>query len=452
MGRQERPYSFGQRRRTRRLLSLALALVCLTGAGADEDQTVRALRRTRMATTEADLQAARHQGLDAYLAEQLHPDRRPEPPVQVQLKSLPYLELPPAEIYRALVDHPQATQVLVRERQRARLVRGLTSKWQLREVMTEFWFNHFNADPRKNEVVACNFGRLEDDLRRHALGKFGDLLRVAVTNPAVLENLDNTVSPGQAVNENFGRELLELYTCGPVYSQAEVVACARLFSGWSYQNDPGQPDYLQFRYYPDYHAPGPQVILGQSLEDGQAALAMLAVHPATAHFLSQKLVTRFVSDTPPPALVERAAQTYLASGGEIAEVMGVILDSPEFREGGAKLATPTQFVCSALAASGTEPVPEAAVAAIEEMGSPYYCPNPGGWPDRASTWLSTVGLKARRQVIASLATPAATPEQALQRYLLGQATADTMAALEAARGKPGRLLDLALSSPDFQAP
>ncbi|MCA9792418.1 MAG: DUF1800 domain-containing protein [Candidatus Eremiobacteraeota bacterium] len=408
------------------------------------------LRRTRMATTEADLGAARDQGLEAYLAEQLHPDSRSEPRVRERLKALPYLELPAAAIYRALVDHPQATQVLVRERQRARLLRGLTSKWQLREVMTEFWFNHFNADPRKNEVVACNFGRLEDDLRQRALGKFGDLLQVAVSNPAVLENLDNTVSPGQQVNENFGRELLELYTCGPVYSQAEVVACARLFSGWSYQNDPARPDYLQFRYYPDYHAPGPQVILGQSLEDGQAALGMLAVHPATAHFISRKLVTRFVSDNPPPALVERATQTYLASGGDIAEVLAVILSSPEFREADPKLATPTQFACSALAASGTAEVPEAVVVSIEEMGSPYYCPNPGGWPDRAATWLSTVGLKARQQVISSLDTPAATPQQALQRYLLGQASPETAAALEAAGAEPGQLLDVALTSPDFQ--
>lgn len=403
-----------------------------------------------MGTTEADVQAVRRLGLEAYLEEQLHPDPRPEPPIQARLKELPYLELPAAEIYRALVDHPRATEVLVRERQRARLVRGLTSQWQLREVMTEFWFNHFNADPRKNEVVACNFGRLEDDLRRYALGNFADLLRVAVTNPAVLENLDNTVSPGQAVNENFGRELLELYTCGPVYSQADVVACARLFSGWSYQNDPGQPDYLQFRYYPDYHAPGPQVILGQSLQDGQTALERLAVHPATARFISRKLVIRFVSDQPPPALVERAAQTYLASGGEMAEVMGVILRSPEIRQAEAKLATPTQFACSALAASGTTEVPEAAVVAIEDMGSPYYCPNPGGWPDRASTWLSTVGLKARQKVIATLATPAATPEQAVRRYLLGRATGETRTALEAARGKPEQLLDVALSSPDFQ--
>lgn len=313
------------------------------------------------------------------------------------------------EIYRSLLDDSHATSVIEQEMERGRLIRGLLSRQQLREVMADFWFNHFNADPDKGAPVACNVERLEQDLRAHATDRFRVILGIAVKNPAVLENLDNTVSDGRAVNENFGRELMELYTVGPVYTQTEVVEMSRAFSGWSYDADPDSPTHLQFRYFPELQSPGPKTIFGHTFGDHcqEQVLDFLADHPYTAKFICRKLVVRFVADDPPEALVRRATERYLATHGDIQEVLVTILSSPEFLAGeGDKLKTPVEYLVAAVHAAGRDQeaigslVSDAAlgrrlVALLDKLGSPYSCPNPLGWPDCASTWTSGTGLRAR---------------------------------------------------------
>lgn len=343
---------------------------------------------------------------------------------------------------------------------RGRLIHGLTSRYQLREVMTNFWFNHFNADPDKSPVVACNVARLEDDIRTHALGRFEDLLRVAMKNPAVLDNLDNTVSTGISVNENLGREVMELYTTGPVHSQTDVVEMARCLSGRSYDNDPESDTYLEFRYFPALHATGTKTVLGRQFGEHQQeeALNFLAHHPATAEYLSRKLVVRFVADDPPQALVDRAAATFLRTDGDISEVLRTILTSAEFYDSKyrkTKVKTSTEYVVSALANSGLDdallldlavngPIGRQVVRLLSAMGSPYSCPNPLGWPDKSSVWTSGSGQR-QRWYLAELLSQ----RRNLPKLVLAEMSQDTKLALQASDGSVRHRN--ALFSPEFQA-
>lgn len=450
------------------LLGLVLSLSLAVGAQPlDEAQALHYLRRTRLVFSNSDLEQVTGTELTEQLQRDLSLPDQDTPLLRDALGRLPYQGMEPKEIYLALLDEPRATAVIEEEMMRARLLRGLLSESQLREVMTDFWFNHFNADPDKGEVVACNIARLERELRSHALGNFEQILRVAVRNPAVLENLDNTVSDGRAVNENFGRELMELYTTGPVHTQTEVVEVARCFSGWSYENDPDSPEFLRFRYYPELHAKGPKVVFGRTYGDHQQdeLLHDLAHHPATARFISRKLVVRLVSDQPPEALVARATSAFQKSGGEIDQVLEVILTSPEFFQArGSKLKTPVEFAISALYHSGLdeELIQELAeggaqsrriLATLSAMGSPYSCPNPLGWPDSSSVWSSTMGLRQRQKLARTLALRASLtePAEVVKAHLFGLVSASTRAALSSLQGQPQELHVAALTSPEFQA-
>lgn len=449
--------------------TLLFLLLCLGMAGAEplDEAALHYLRRTRLAFTSGDVKSVGQRDLLSQLSLDLRPSGEESALLQESLALLPYHHLEPREIYLALLDEPEATTVIEEEMVRSRVVRGVLSDHQLREVMTDFWFNHFNADPDKGEVVACNIARLEQGLRKHAFGRFEEILSLAVRNPAVLENLDNTVSDGRAVNENFGRELMELYTTGPFHTQQDVVEVARCFSGWSYENDPDSPEFLSFRYYPELHSKGVKTVFDKSYGDHQQdeLLRDLARHPATARYICQKLVTRFVGDQPPQALVERAAQEFLASGGEVSQVLEVILSSPEFfaSEQG-KLRTPIEFVVAAMAHSGYDRTrllefsagkgeARAILDAVAAMGSPYSCPNPLGWPDRSKVWESTRGQRHRQKVARLLASNAhlSSVAEVIDVHLFGRASGQTRTALRALEGQVQELHIAALMSPEFQS-
>lgn len=318
-----------------------------------------------------------------------------------------------------------------------RLTRDIYSNAQLDEVMTDFWFNHFNIYLRKNEQMPYYLVSYERDaIRPFALGKFEDLLEAVAHSPAMMVYLDNAESIGpdspaaerakmaefrranakrkapEGLNENYGRELMELHTLGVNggYTQADVIQAARILTGWTVD----RPQFGGgFQFNPMRHEPGTKKVMGQKFKDGgekqgQALLHFLATRPATAEFLSRELAIRFVSDDPPQALVDRMAKTYLSTGGDITAVLRTLYRSPEFwttSDFRAKVKTPLEFVVSAARASNAnvenyEPL----INNLRQMGMPLYgCVPPSGWDWKAATWVSTGALVDRMNFALALA-------------------------------------------------
>ncbi len=322
------------------------------------------------------------------------------------------------------------TGVVVSELQQAKVLRAIYSEHQLEEVMTDFWFNHFNIFLNKDQDQYFVTTYERDVIRPNALGKFRDLLGAVAKSPAMLFYLDNWLSvgpnsqasgmrPGQppkpgarGLNENYGRELMELHTLGVDggYTQNDVTQVARVFTGWTIQPlDQG----WGFMFDPKRHDPGPKQVLGKSIpengiNEGLQVLDMLSKSPATANFISTKLARRFVSDDPPPALVKKMATTFLDSGGDIKEVLRAMFRSKEFWSVAVyrkKVKTPLEFVASAIRATGTQvqnPMP--IVQALNKMGMPLYqMQPPTGYSTKAETWMNSDALLERLNFSVSLA-------------------------------------------------
>jgi uncharacterized protein (DUF1800 family) len=314
--------------------------------------------------------------------------------------------------------------VVINELQQAKLLRALYSERQLQEVMTDFWFNHFNIYLNKDADQYLVTAYERDVIRAHALGKFKDLLVATAQSPAMLFYLDNWLSmgpkspaalaankgkPGQAVlgqaipglNENYGRELMELHTLSVNggYTQHDVTELARVLTGWTIQ--PLEQG-AAFQFDAKKHDPGDKIVLGQTIpengvNEGMQVLDMLAHHPNTAKFIAKKLAMRFVADDPPPALVDRLAQKFLSTDGDIREVLRTLFKSPEFwsaKAYRAKVKTPFEFVISSLRATGTDlNNPGPMVGILNKMGMPLYqMVPPTGYSMTASTWMNSEAL------------------------------------------------------------
>jgi uncharacterized protein (DUF1800 family) len=324
--------------------------------------------------------------------------------------------------------------VVTGELAQAKLLRAIYSERQLEEVMADFWFNHFNVfvDKGVDRLLITSYER--DVIRPHALGKFEDLLVATAKSPAMLFYLDNWLSVGpdspqalgipahpgpyrrpyprpqnqgkrrSGLNENYGRELLELHTISVNggYSQRDVTEVAKVFTGWTIEK-PYQGG--EFKFDPRMHEPGPKFVLGHKIKpkgegEGLEVLHRLATSPQTAHFISLKLAERFVADDPPPALVDRMAKTFLKKKGDIREVLSTLFHSPEFWDDGTyrdKVKTPFEFVASAVRATGAE-VDDAIplVRQLNNMGMPLYgAQPPTGYSMKAETWVSSSALLNR---------------------------------------------------------
>jgi uncharacterized protein (DUF1800 family) len=327
-------------------------------------------------------------------------------------------------------------RVVLEELVQAKLLRAVYSDRQLEEVMTDFWFNHFNVFAGKGLEPAFLTNYEQDVIRPHALGKFEDLLVATAKSPAMLFYLDNWMSEGpnspqglgipkhpsryaphyppgspyvkrkqnNGLNENYGRELLELHTLSVNggYSQRDVTEVAKVFTGWTIEKP---YEGLGFKYEPRMHEPGPKFVLGHKIkpkgeDEGKEVLHLLATSPQTAHFISLKLAQRFVADDPPPALVDRMAKTFQKKKGDIREVLTTLFESPEFWAAGtyrAKVKTPLEFVASAVRATGAD-VDDAMPLArqIANMGMPLYgAQPPTGYSMKAETWVSSSALLNR---------------------------------------------------------
>jgi hypothetical protein len=324
--------------------------------------------------------------------------------------------------------------VVTGELAQAKLLSAVYSQRQLEEVMIDFWSNHFNVFVDKGLDRLMLTGYERDVIRPHALGKFEDLLVATAKSPAMLFYLDNWLSVGpdsaqalgipahpgpygnvypprpkpgkrtNGLNENYGRELMELHTLSVNggYSQRDVTEVAKVFTGWTIDK-PAEGG--GFKFDPRTHEPGPKFVLGHRIKpkgegEGLEVLHRLATNPQTAHFISLKLAERFVSDDPPPALVDRMAKTFLKKKGDIREVLDTLFHSPEFWDDGtyrAKVKTPLEFVASAVRATGAE-VNDAAPLAqqLNRMGMPLYgAQPPTGYSMRAETWVSSSALLNR---------------------------------------------------------
>ena len=337
------------------------------------------------------------------------------------------------------MNNPQ--QVVVEELSQAKLIRAIYSERQLEEVMTDFWFNHFNVFVGKGPVKLLLTNYEQQTIRPRALGKFEDLLVATAKSPAMLFYLDNWLSVGPdsmqalggpqrpmvrygpygrphvygpnpnakrkqnaGLNENYGRELLELHTLSVNggYSQRDVTEVAKVFTGWTLEN-PNEG--MGFKFDPRKHEPGPKFVLGKrikpkGMDEGMEVLHMLATSPQTAHFISLKLAQRFVADDPPPALVDRMAKTFEKKKGDIREVLSTMFHSPEFwaeTSYRAKVKTPLEFVASAVRATGAN-VEDAMPLArqLNTMGMPLYgAQPPTGYSMKAETWVSSSALLTR---------------------------------------------------------
>jgi len=361
---------------------------------------------------------------------------------------------PQRETVMAMVS-PQL--VITAELQQAKILRAIYSERQLDEVMTDFWFNHFNVFMGKGPDRYLLTAYERDVIRPHALGKFRDLLEATAKSPAMLFYLDNWLSVGQhsdvatgrpqqraggynrgpfgvpvyrpprqpnpnaqqkknkreGLNENYARELMELHTLSVNggYSQKDVTEVAKVFTGWTIKQ-PRQGGGFEFNQR--LHEPGPKYVLGKVIKEhgekeGEQVLNMLAKSPKTAHFISLKLAQRFVSDDPPPTLVDSMAATFLKKDGDIREVLRTLFQSPEFwspEAYRAKVKTPLEFVVSAVRASGVDvengmPL----VQNLNRMGMPLYgAQPPTGYSMKAETWVNSAALLSRMNFALALGT------------------------------------------------
>ena len=513
----------------------------------EDQQITHTLNRLGYGARPGDVERVRQMGLGRWIERQLEPGRIPDDRVEAALQAFPTLTMPVPELVRAYPEPDQKILAKIRsgqmsqeeiramappekrpfriaaELQAAKLTRAVLSERQLEEVMTDFWFNHFNVDARKGAVkwMVADYERTA--IRPHALGKFRDLLLATAQHAAMLFYLDNWMStkadfvpvtgPAKGrklgLNENYARELMELHTLGVDggYTQEDVVEVARAFTGWSIERPREKGT---FRFVPVVHDNEAKRVLCHALpandgvQDGIKVIDILSRHPSTAKFVATKLARRFVSDEPPPALVERAAKTFRDTDGDIRMVVVTIITSPEFFSAEAyraKIKTPLEIVASSVrAVDGDVQAPGlpgsqqpggglALAQQVSKLGEPLYQQQPPtGYPDVAEAWVNTgallnrmnfaLGLAASRvpgvRVDLSRAVGSADrrkPEQVLdallRSVLQGQATPQTRSVLAAQLDDPEitratrddrgpadtdveKLAALVLGSPEFQ--
>jgi uncharacterized protein (DUF1800 family) len=375
------------------------------------DPLLHLLRRATYGPTPATEAEIRKLGATAWLERQLRPADIPDATCDAVLTRLPLAQLDIAGVRAAAAAGrlKKGGYDAMQQLGFAAVARAAWSNRQLFEIMVDFWSNHLN--------VTCPFGDAWDSrpdydrvvIRRHALGRFADLLKASARHPAMLAYLDNRVSTRTRPNENYGRELLELHTVGLVHTEADVQNAARLLTGLTVDKATGG-----YRYEPAWHATGPVTVLGFSHANATAAggeaaamalLDYLATHPATARRIAHKLCVRFVADEPPAALVDRLASLYLAEKTAIAPVLRALFSSAEFAAAvGAKIRTPMEDLAATIRVLGIGPEPaDSGFTALRALywtadglgHAPLRWSPPNGYPDVAAAWSSPSGALGR---------------------------------------------------------
>ncbi len=339
------------------------------------------------------------------------------------------------------------------------------------ERMAMFWMNHFALSTRKSQLCQITAGAYEREaIRPHAFGKFYDLVYAVETHPCMLEYLDNAQSIGpnspanrngkRGLNENLAREIMELHTMGvgSGYTQTDVTSFAKVITGWTFSRNARGGPTGQFTFNKNAHEPGPQTILGKTyaqdgVDQGQAVLRDLCRHPATAKHIATKLARHFVSDTPPPALVNRLAKRFSETDGDLAEVSKTLINSKEaWTPTLNKVRSPNEYMCALIRATGVTMKPNAIAGALTNMGQSIWQPSgPNGYPDTVAAWASPEGVAARMEVVSALshrADPSLDPRAFAESHLGGLLSDHTREAIARAETHP-QGLSLVFLSPEF---
>lgn len=386
--------------------------------------------------------------LSAWLDLQLHPEKIDDSACQTRLRAarLDTLDAPIEALWKKhYVDAPKEGdarwQTIVRPTQQLRtaaLIRMVYSQRQLYEVLVNFWRDHFNVNPDKDERIFPVLPVFERDaLRAHALGNFRDLLGAVARSPAMLYYLDNASSSRAGPNENYARELFELHTLGaqnyagvqrqssvpregglPVaYVDDDVYEATRAFTGWRVGDDPDEPGLGNsgaFVFHLPWHDRFQKTVLGrylppnQGIRDGEAVLDALATHPGTAHHLAQKLTRRLIADNPPERVVAEAARVFLAQQGapdQLRQVVGVIARSKEFAGSwGSKIKRPLEATAATLRALEAEfQTNDDTLWLLDWMGQPLYGHRPpDGYSDDRAAWSGSLAMARRWQLARAL--------------------------------------------------
>jgi uncharacterized protein (DUF1800 family) len=363
------------------------------------DDAAHLLARVGLGTREADL--AEFAGLTREAAvERLLREAPRESPIPIPAELADYH--PPMEV-RALSDEERralmrSTGVALRRWWIDTLFAALTPAEQLRERMTLFWHNHFVSSVQKVKSARL---MLEQNrlLRCHALGRFDELLHAVGKDPAMVVYLDSATSRRGSPNENFAREVMELFTLGEGnYAEQDVKEAARAFTGWSIEPASGE-----FRWRPFAHDDGVKTILGISGRfDGDAVLDILLARPQTAEHLTRKLWREFVSPAPDEREVRRIAARLRASGYDLRTALGEILRSPAFwaaENRRSLVKSPVDYVVGSFNTLGMEPPDSAALAGLlRQLGQDLFAPpNVRGWPG-GEAWINSSTLLLRKQM------------------------------------------------------
>lgn len=480
-----------------------------------DERALHALNRLGYGPRPADAAAIATQGagpwLERFLNDQLQPRQLAQPAsLSGRLAELEVLKLDQAELLGRYREAVKAAREARRERAQgmkadadalnavrekirplvaqaamARLSRALQSPAQLEEVLTEFWFNHFNVFAGKQAVGVLIADYEQRAIRPHVLGRFRDMLGATAKHPAMLIYLDNAQSvvagyqppqrakrflaerpelkarvPG-GLNENYARELMELHTLGVDggYSQRDVTELARMLTGWGLDSRKaligGTGDL--FAFDPRKHDNGSKTWLGRSVKgagqaEGELALDVLATHPATARHLAFQFAQAFVADDPPPGLVQKLADNFQATGGDLREFTRTLIRADEFwsREAyQAKFKTPYQYLLSSLRALDLQPPnPQNLLAALAQAGQPLYgAQTPDGYKNVATAWRNPEALTQRVQLATTLGQRSGVSADSLSATL-GAAVSETTRRTLASE-PAGQQVALLLASPDF---
>jgi uncharacterized protein (DUF1800 family) len=345
-------------------------------------------------------------GLERWIQDQLDPATDGE--LAGRLSGLATLSYSTAQTVQRYAADQRSLQQQILELRSAHFIRAVHGRNQLQEVLTDFWFNHFNVFAGE---LLVRFGvvRYEADaIRPHVLGRFRDLLGAVAGSWSMMVYLDNHLSTARSINENYARELMELHTLGVDggYTQVDVEQVARAFTGW------GIDRAGTFLFRNGQHDQTAKTVLGQRLpanqgqKDGTDVLDILARHASTARFIATKLARRFVSDDPPEAVIARGADAFRSSDGNISDTLRAMIGTADFWNeafGAGKVKTPHEYVVSTLRAVGADVsdarslLDQRSSTSLTAMGMPTYeALDPTGWSDRGSDWVPNPGSHLAR--------------------------------------------------------
>jgi uncharacterized protein (DUF1800 family) len=374
----------------------------------------------------------------------------------------------PAEGAAPNQQEPNVARDIIRGEAQARFETALAAEIGFAERLVWFWSNHFCVSADK--IVSMSGAYEREAVRPHIVGSFADMLLAAEGHPAMLFYLDQAASIGpnsvaginrsRGLNENLAREILELHTLGvrTGYSQGDVIAFAKVLTGWSF-TAAGVPEHGgEFVFVPRMHEPGPQTVLGRGypqsdVAQGRAVLTDLAHHPATAQHIAFKLVRHFVADEPPAELVERLAQTFRSSDGSLKEMARVLVTSPETWDAPrSKLKSPGEWIVAGLRAAGVrQPNTARLLRAHALFGQPLWRPPaPTGFSDVEGAWID--GLASRLDIANTFAgrvAEALDPPALVDEALGPLASNDTRQTIARAESRT-QAFALLLMSPEFQ--